>query len=227
MAKKAFISTKRLQIDKANATMVGIVATAAFISVFSLVACKALLSQRSYQSRVIAEKTKALNQLKENNTEAEKLVDSYQQFVSEPINIIKGNSSGSGDRDGDSAKIVLDALPSKYDFPALATSIEKLLTSPELPRPVAIETITGVDDEINQSQQAGGTVPVEIPFEIGVTGEVASIQTLIGVLQRSIRPVSIRSLTLSGGDASLQLQVIAKTYYQPQRNLDITTKVVK
>ena len=121
------LSSKRLQIDKANASMVAFLAVAAFIAVFSLVASKALLSQRSYQSRVIAEKKKALTQLKTNNQAATELVAAYKSFVAAPENIIAGSASGSGDRDGDNAKIVLDALPSKYDFPALVTSIEKIL----------------------------------------------------------------------------------------------------
>jgi Tfp pilus assembly protein PilO len=218
----AKISTKRIKIDKANATIMAFVGTAAFVVAFSLVASKALLSQRSYQARVIGEKTKALKQLKANKAAADQLVASYSSFQGESINILGGNSVGTGEHDGDNAKIVLDALPSKYDFPALATSIEKLIGTA-----YKTNSIEGTDDEVNQSQQASDSQPIEMPFEISVTGNFGSIQDLIGVFQRSIRPIYITKLSLSGSDNNLTAEVSAKTYYQPENKLDITAKEIK
>jgi Tfp pilus assembly protein PilO len=172
---------------------------------------------------VITEKTKALNQLKENNAAAEKLVASYKSFVAEPINIISGSSGGTGDRDGDNARIVLDALPSKYDFPALAASLEKMLSS----QSYVINSITGVDDEINQSTQTAATAPVEMPFQVAVTGTFDSIQTLVDTFQRSIRPITVTKIDLTGSDNLLNVSVSAKTYYQPEKSLTITTKEVR
>lgn len=219
----SFISGKRLQINKANSTVVVFIAVAAFVTVFSLVASKALLSQRSYQARVIKEKTKALNQLKTNNEAAKELVNSYSVFVAAPTNIIAGNASGNGERDGDNAEIVLNALPSKYDFPALATSLEKILSNNQY----KITAITGTDDELNQSKQVTNTQPVEIPFQVGVTGNFESIQSLIDVFGRSIRPIFITRLDLTGSDNQLNVNISAKTYYQPEKTITITTKDVK
>ncbi len=218
------LSSKRLQIDKANASMVAFMAIAAFIAVFSLVASKALLSQRSYQARVITEKKKALTQLKANNQAASELVTSYKTFVSAPENIIAGSISGTGDRDGDNAKIVLDALPSKYDFPALATSVEKILKD----KNYAIDTIVGTDDELNQSGQTDqATQPVEMPFEATITGNFDSAQGFMDILQRSIRPIQIVKVEFSGADNTLKVHVTAKSFYQPQKTVKITKKDVK
>ena len=217
-------SKKRILIDKNNATMVIMIAGMAFVTVFSLVASKALLSQRSYQARVIAEKKIALAQLKANNDAASKLVDSYMVFVSPAENIIGGSKDGKGDRDGDNAKIVLDALPSKYDFPALATSVEKILTGLNF----KIEGITGTDDEIKQSVASTGAVaPVEMPFELSVSGNYETAQALSDVFQRSIRPIKVSRISLDGKDKDLNIVVGAKTYYQPEKVISITTKVVK
>ena len=142
-------SVKHVQIDKANSRMVAIVAMAAFVVVFSLVASRALLGQRSYQARVIAGKQKAVKQLKDNITSVDSLVKSYSVFVSSSTNVLGGNSTGTGAQDGDNAKLVLDALPSQYDFPALATSLEKILTS----KNYKINSITGTDDEIKQQNK--------------------------------------------------------------------------
>lgn len=217
-------SKKRILINKNNATVIIMIASMAFVTVFSLIASKALLSQRSYQANVIAEKKKALAQLKSNNDAAGKLVDSYKVFVSPSENIIGGSKVGKGDRDGDNAKIILDALPSKYDFPALATSIEKILTGLNF----KIEGINGTDDEIKQSVASTGAVqPVEMPFELSVVGNYETAQALSEVFQRSIRPIKVSLISLDGEDGNLNVVVGAKTYYQPEKVISITTKVVK
>ena len=72
------LTTKRLQIDKANVTVVIAVSIAAFVTVFSLVAAKSLLSQRSYQATVIEKREQARDQLKENITAADQLTESYK-----------------------------------------------------------------------------------------------------------------------------------------------------
>lgn len=218
----ANVSIKHVQIDKNNARVVVLVAVAAFVCIFSLVACRALLSQRAYQTRVINEKTKALKQLKANAQASEQLVRSYTSFVAEPVNIIKGSSSGTGERDGDNAKIVLDALPSKYDFPALVASVEKMLSGGNF----VINNITGTDDEINQTK-VKATTPVEMPFSMDVSGNFTTVNDLVGVLQRSIRPMHVNKIKLTGDDGNLKVTLDAKTYYQPQRTLEITTKEVR
>src|SRR5689334_3551565 len=109
MALKA-VSNKRFQIDKANATMVVVTAASSFIVMFSLVASNALLSQRNYQSRVIAQKEKARNTLKNNIAASKTLINSYRAFIGTSQNVIGGDPNGQGDRDGNNAQIVLDAL---------------------------------------------------------------------------------------------------------------------
>lgn len=221
---RAKISAKQLQIDKANTQMIITIAVASIVVVLGLVFSKALLSQRAYQSRVIKEKNKAVKQLQANINATENLVSAYKDFVSTPENVLGGNPKGDGDKDGDNAKIVLDALPSKYDFPALATSLEKILTKQNY----NIESIVGTDDEINQQNTTSPSPqPVEIPFQITVGGNYSSMKTLILTLQKSIRPFQIQTLEFSGKDNSISATINAKTFYQPTKDLNITTKEIK
>lgn len=205
--------------------MIGVIAGAAFLVIFSLIASRALLSQRAYQSRVIAEKEIAVRQLRENLQAVEQLTVSYQEFVGAPENVLGGNPAGRGDKDGDNAKIVLDALPSKYDFPALTTSLEKILTNPGY----KIENIDGQDDELNQKDNSSSPTPevVEMPYEVAVTGSYPAVQDVVKVMERSIRPFHIQTLELTGNESDIRLMIQAKTYYQPEKNVNITTKVVK
>ena len=217
-------SSKQLQIDKANATIVIIVAVAAMITAFSLVAVKTLLSQRSYQARVISQQDKALKVAKADITSVAALSMAFTAFNATDTNLIGGNPKGTGSQDGPNSKIVLDALPSQYDFPALVSSLEKLVTSKGL----KIVALSGVDDAA-QANVASSTrpLPIEMPFQLTVTGPYNSVQDLIVLMERTIRPISIGNMQISGSNTNVTLTISAKTYYQPAKNLNITPKVVK
>jgi hypothetical protein len=219
------LSVKHLQITKANSAILIAVSLTAFMLTFSVVSCRALLIKRSYQAEVIKQKTIAKKQLDKNVKAAESLAAAYKSFVDERTNILNGRSDGTGDRDGDNARIILDALPSKYDFPALATSLEKILAT----QSYKLKSITGTDDELLQSENTSSPTPVPaaIPFEFSVEGNYTSIQDLFLVLERSIRPIQITKLNMSGTNDSLTVSLNALTYYQPEKNLTITKKDVE
>ena len=220
------ISTKRLAISKANAQTVAIVAVASFLTVFCLVASKAVWSQTRYQARVTSADEKANTQLNHNIQAFNSLSTSFETFESAPKNIIGGNPNGSSNNDGDNAKIILDALPDSYDFPALTSSIEKILAAGNF----SVSNISGTDDQLNQqgNQASSSPQPVGMPFSFIVNNtNYSSIQQLISTLQASVRPIQIDSLTLSGATSSMTATINAHTYYQPVKNLSITKKVIQ
>lgn len=219
-------SAKRLQIDKANSTVVIVAAISSFIVVFSLVASKALLSQRTYQSHVISKKEQARDQLKANVSATTDLVNKYNTFIGESPNIIGGNASGQGNNDGNNAQIVLDALPSSYDFPAVTSSLEKILNQGGL----SLKNITGTDDGLSQETKPNGSAPqpVAIPFQVTITGSYDAIQQYaLKVFENSIRPINVSDLTITGTASSLSATIQAQTYYQPESGLTISKVVVK
>jgi hypothetical protein len=232
MAKNTLIS-KKVQIDKSQAKVALVIACASFLVVFALVSSRSLLSKRSFQSRVNSEKSKTLTQLKNNNQSVSQLIESYKLFVDPKVgdNIIGGNPGGTGPNDGDNARIVLDALPSQYDFPALASSIEKIL---KLNSGYKINSITAADQSSQNSSQtpialstSTGTQAVAMPFQVDVAGGSDSIISLIDNLSRSIRPIQITKIKLTSGTGGINAVISAQTYYQPESNVDITTKEIR
>lgn len=250
MAKQ--FSTKRIAIDKANAAVVMAVAAAAFIVVFSLVASKALLDQRAYQSKVISMKEKARDTLKQNISSVETLKLSYQEFADANENVLGGNPDGKSDKDGDNPRIVLDALPSEYDFPALTTSLEKLLKDNNFD----IGSITGTDQETIYNPGANGVsapdpndpnssantgTPVEIPagdpndssqaiqipFELEAIASPSRGGNLINLFERSIRPFQIQKVSATVDSGQLKVTIAGVTYFLPARKLDVKTEVVQ
>ncbi len=218
-------STKRILIDKANARIVLSVSVAAFILVFSLVATKTLVSQANYQNHVIAKKRTAVNQLKADIAATGQLKTAYDAFNGTAQNVLGGNPQGTGAQDGNNAKIILDALPSSYDFPGLTTSLDTLLGNQN----VKIDSIAGTDDEIAQSGNQTSSSPqsVPIPFSVAVEGDYTSMQNVIGAFERSIRPIQIQTIDISGANGQLTMNITAQTFYQPAKSLKINKEVVK
>lgn len=224
MAKKQ-VSLKQVGIDKTNSRIVVITAAAAFLVVFFLMASYTMFGQLLYQNRVIGAKKAAVAQLRENIDATESLVESYKAFESGPQNLLGGVPEGEGPKDGSNARLVLDALPSDYDFPALTASLEKLAVTQQ----VKIVGIGGTDDEIVQAEQesSGTPAPVEMPFELTVSGSYGAIQGMINALDASIRPMQIQTTQITGDQQDLTLKLTAMTYYQPEKALTIEKKVVK
>jgi hypothetical protein len=218
-------SAKRAMINKANARVVVYVSVAAFILMFSLVATKTLVSQAAYQNKVIKVKRNAVTQLKTDIAATSQLKTAYDAFNSTPQNVLGGNPDGTGPQDGTNAKIVLDALPSSYDFPGLTTSLEALLGSQK----VDITSITGTDDEVAQgaNQSSVSPTPVPIPFATITQGTYTDAQSVVSAYERSIRPMQILTLDISGQNNELTLSIGAQTYYQPAKSLNIKKQVVR
>jgi hypothetical protein len=252
-------SIKHVQIDKARNTMLIVVGVASFITAFSLLSAKTLLGQSSYQHKVLKEKNKAVKQLKDDIGAANALKNQYDVFEKANPNIIGGvggesiaaaigaGSSGDqntvtnngqpivlGPQDGDNAKVVLDALPSQYDFPALTSSLEKIVTNDH----VGVQGISGTDAGSDSAQPptgATGAAPAPgpqsqaspIPFSVSAQTDYNTGLNLIKDFERSIRPFDITSLTINGSANTMNLSIQANTYYQPSVGLQITEKEIK
>lgn len=219
-------STKRLAISQANARMIAVVAAASVVSIFSLVGAKALWSQNAYQAKVNGAKENAHHQLEANLQAADELTKSYKTFASKDVNVLGGSKTGTGDNEGDNSKIILDALPGSYDFPALTSSIEKIMNERHYP----ISSFMGIDDQINQQDNSSSNDPQPQPIPFSFTVENANytaVQQIASTLELSIRPIQIDSLKLSGGASDMKITIEAHTFYQPQKSLTIKKQVVK
>jgi hypothetical protein len=233
-------SLKRIQIDKATSNMVIAASIAAFILIFTIISSHTLLKVLSYQNRVINAKSADVTTLNNDLTASHQLINSYQKFVSPTTNLLGSPSTGSGQNNGDNAKIVLDALPSVYDYPALTTSIQNMLTN----QGVTINSITGTDQQASvtpststSSAAAAPATPsttstnvgsaVGMPFSFSIEGPYANLQNVIKTFERSIRPFQIQTLDFSGDQSNITLTVSAQSFYQPATGFNVTTETLK
>jgi hypothetical protein len=217
-------------IDKNNTKMLITVSGAVFVVVFCLVASRTLINQSFYQNDVISKKKTALTTLENNIDSASDLEASYLSFATEPVNVIGGNPAGDGPKDGDNAKIVLDALPAVLDYPGLSSSIEKILVGGGY----AITSIGGSEDTAvsavaatEETPVVADSAPVQIPYPIVTSSSPELALSLLQTLEKSIRPFNISSLKIEGNGNNLGLTVSMFTYYQPEKTLQITKEVVQ
>jgi Tfp pilus assembly protein PilO len=209
-------STKHIQIKDITSSTVVIVSLTVALLAFTVVTSKYLLDMSVYQANVISKKNDVNKILEENVKSVNVIVAEFEAFDSTPESIIGTNDPNS--------KVILDALPSKYDFPALISSIQNVASG----RSYTIESISGTDAELTIEQApSGDPVVVPIPLTISVRGDYDGVKQFIRDLELTIRPIKIQKLTVSGSGSGLAVSVQAETYFQPGKNFTVSQEQIR
>ncbi len=220
------VISKRVAITKSNARMVAIVGAASFVTIFCLIAAKTALGQNEYNTKVIVAEQASHNQLLSDTSAYSTLQQNYQSFEADQTNIIGGQSNGTGNNGGTNSKLILDALPPTYDFPALASSIEAILSQQK----VDITGIGGTDNQLTEQSNTTSPNPSPVPmaFDFSLSNmNYTQVGSLFTYLQQSIRPIAIDNISISGGGNNMTVSVQAHTYYQPGISFSVTQKAVQ
>jgi hypothetical protein len=216
-------SIKSLQIDKSSQLMLVFASIGIFLLVFSLLSSKSLLSQMNFQNKYLNEKNSALNKLKTDLDNENTLNKAYNNFISQNTNLIGGLTSGTGSSDGNNAKIILDALPSEYDFPALGSSLQKLLISSG----VIVQNLSASNSAASNSSAATVSGTTQIPFSFTISGAEANVLSTLKIFENSIRPFYFSSINVSGNSTNLIFKVNAVTFYQNAQSFNIGSTTVQ
>lgn len=219
---------KEFDIDREQKRTILTVVIAVAIAVFCLLSSKALLSQAAYHRHVLGETRKSVAALKENISSVDTLKKQYDSFNSTNPNVIGGNNSPSlkdaTPPDGTNSQIVLNALPTNYDFPALISSVTKVLSVDNIANP----GISGTDASATVNSTAS-TNPSPVPINVSISGltSYSGAQNLIKDLERSVRPFDVTKIQLSGGSSAMTISASLTTHFQPAKILNTSTKEVK
>lgn len=209
------ISNKHIKIDKANQQVVIAISVTVAIVVFCLVSAQALIKQMKYQQLVLNKRNEANKMLEQNYKKAQPLAVAYAAFDGAPESIL-----GNADKNG---KIILDALPSKYDYPATVLYMEDLIAQSG----VKSEGFSGIDEEATAVQTSNNPQPIEIPANFSGTGNLESVKKLVDVLYRSVRPIKIKAVSITGSESAMNIDITAITYYQPEKDYAVKDVVIK
>ncbi len=209
-------TTKQSLVDKDNNFVLVLLASSSAIIIFCLVAANSLYAKMDYQNKVIKARNDAVTQLDTNISNTTSLTNSYQKFESQTP-VVKGPTKNS--------IMTLDALPSKYDFPALVTSLATRMQADS----VTVKTITATDQQTTAVQSSPDPVITAMPFTISGVGVYGgAVQKYVEDLENSIRPIVVSNIEFDASSAPLvTLTVKANTYYQPEKIFQIINKDVK
>lgn len=201
------IATKRDKIENAKSTVFATIVIASVIVSVCIVLLNFFIKEINFNNKLLGEKRKA-NQTLENNLEASDTL--AKEFL-----VLETGEVG--------ARTILDALPSKYDFPALVSSAEFLVERSGL----VMTAFNGIDEEDSAEQESYSTIPKEMLFAVEVRGGYSDIKEFVRNLEKTIRPMKITNMEMSGSDTNITLKIDVTTYYQPASNLNYPKEVLQ
>jgi Tfp pilus assembly protein PilO len=212
---------KRQQIESASRTMFIWVAVASVAISICLVTAQFMFQRLTFNQRVINAKIKASDTLSDNIENAKILKEEVDSLVgNQDLASVKTNP------EDPNVKSVLDALPSKADSTALATSLQQAILGRS---GVVVEGITVPTTEVEgeEAPAVSDAQPVEQPFSITVSGSYDKIRTMVLDLERTIRPMKIVAINMTGSDADMRVTIEGITYYQPAKTTSIKEEAIR
>lgn len=208
---------KRQQIEVAGRIMFVWIAIAAIAVSFCVATGQFLFNKWVHNNKVITAKTTASDTLSKNIVNSESLKQNVDALVAnQPLASVKTNP------DDANTKSVLDALPTVFDSAALGTSLQQAILNRS---GVAVENITVPQDLAGG--QATASTPQEMNFSFVISGSYQQVQNAILDIERTIRPIKITSMNLTGSDTNLRASVEAVTYFQPAKSVTLGKEVIK
>lgn len=229
------IVRKRDRIVSANRMMFVWVSGISVIVGFAVVLSIFLGQKIFYGEKVLSEKQKTVNTLNANIAAVPYLKDNVRV-----LNTNKGLKDSRVRESDRPIQAVLDALPADANSTALGASLQSKLLGGIAG--LTLDTIkvdpvygveTGEEDSANvvdADSSNDSSSSNTISFSITVSTDVSNPDALREVLlrlERSIRAIDVRALSVSTQGTRLVLTANGHAYYEPARTIDLKDKVVK
>jgi hypothetical protein len=231
MQSKGRTVRKRTQIADANRVMFLWIAGVSVIFGFALVGTIFLTQMLLYNELVLSDKNKTIATINLDNNNIKTLESNIRVLNTKQSLInLKANSSD------EAVQVVLDALPSEVNSLALGASIQdKLLAnipgltldSLQVNPVVGVESLNTDSTVIDSSSSGLSDSQNEITFTFSVSGDEAALQQTLTNLENSIRTIDITSLKIVNNGSSRELNVNARSFYEPARVISLKDKTVK
>lgn len=201
---------KRQAIDKASQTMLLWVMAASVTVSFLLVGAQFFYGQFAYNNRVLGAKNEAVATLEQNLENVEELKKNFGPIEAGTNPYVSPDS-------------ILSALPNERDTSVFGTSLQQVFATRSGVQLNSVEIGGNGDESLedSSSESAADPTPQEIGATVVVTGSYEQVASFIRDLERSIRPIRIDSLDLSGTDTSIRATLEITTYYQPTKRVVI------
>lgn len=218
---------KRQQIAGTRKEVLMWVAIASAVVVICLVVGMNIFQRIQYQMKVNTEISKTAKTMEANVKAIDGLIKNVNDLRANRLLTAPGLKAD----DSTVFQVVIDALPTENDSVSLSSSLQNKILNRS---GVTIEQIS-VDGESSSSSNdddEATTSNVEFPvaqpinFRISIVGTYESIKQTLADIERTIRPIIINSLEISGTDDRLTATIQATTYYSSNVNFQVGEKEV-
>lgn len=218
---------KRQQIAGTRKEVLMWVAIASAVVVICLVVGLNIFQRIQYQMKVNTEISKTAKTMEANVKAVDGLIKNVNDLRANRLLTAPGLKAD----DSTVFQVVIDALPTENDSVSLSSSLQNKILNRS---GVTIEQIS-VDGESSSSSNDDDEVTtssVEFPvaqpinFRISIVGTYESIKQTLADIERTIRPIIINSLEISGTDDRLTATIQATTYYSSNVNFQVGEKEV-
>jgi len=222
---------KRTQIAKANRTMFMWVAIVSVVVGIASVTSIFLVQKIIFNAKIQTEKNKTIATLKTDNNNIADL--EAQVRVLDTNQALIDSKASPTDQP---VQVILDALPSDANSPALGASLQnKLLAGiPGLTlETLQVDPVAGVESlstdttTVQAAPTSGSSDQSQITFRFSVSGPDTALKKVLTNLELSIRTIDVTSLKIESQGSNQLLTVEARAFYEPVRTVQLTDKVVK
>lgn len=217
---------KRQQIASSNKVMFLWVAGASVLVAFALVVSVFLIKQIVFAEKVLIEKSNTIGVL-DDNIEVSAALNKNVNKLRADRNLALVRSSASDNN----LDVVIDAMPYAADEVALGSSLQNVLLTGASIESIDVQPVDGGSSDTSvvdtsSIEQVGDSQSIIFSFK--ATGSSEQLQDILDRLNKSIRPINVISLQLeSAGANNMTMSVQAATFYQPQKTVELSEKVVK
>lgn len=212
---------KRQQIITANKVVFAWIIAASLVIGICGVFAQFLLRQLMFNNKIYGTLATTSSTLQKNIDAYDGLKDSVAKLVADAnLNSLRKGKGSTA------LQVIIDALPTEENRSALATSMQTEVLGPS---GVTINSFAVTDSDSNLTSGASvtGTDALSFDFTFSITGNYAQIQQAIKNMERSIRPITVKSINVQGVSEKLDASIIATTYYQPAKDIQLKNKEVK
>lgn len=230
MAKTSPALRKRQQIAKANRMMFLWVAGASAVVAIALVGSYFLFQKLTFNEKVLGEKRTTISTLRANNEAVPELQDNVRVLSTHEL-----LEHARSDSEDSSLQVILDALPADGNSLAFGASLQQellgkvdgLTIESTVVEPVAgVELNTEEFMNVEDSAADDGESEYQINFRFTVIGNDRELREALQRLERSIRPISVNSISTETSNNDLRMTVQGHTYYQPAKTIELKDKTV-
>lgn len=219
---------KRQQIKNANKAVFIWVAAAATVVMIAVVLSQFMLKQFFFNADVISAQGKTNNILKDNAKNYEPLrIGVLKLLSSKQLTALKISP------DDNALQVVIDAMPTENDQIGLAASLQQSVLTKSGVMVERLNFDAGVPAASTPTTPAATTASTpagslnEVTFSLKATGTYDQIKKLLEDFHKSIRPISVVAIKLSGSSGSIVAEIQAKTFYATPQTTDMTKETKK